>query len=933
MSLLRLLLGLCAVAFALSPANAQTRRAVVIGIDAYESAPAASANANSPFSARAVSNLPNAVADARAFAALLVSRFRFDPDDVVVLLDADATRDGILSALRSHLVDRSESGDTAVVYFVGHGSRIASRHPRARLGRDQTIVPFDARSGARDIWDKELAFILNDVLDRGAEVTAIFGSCYSGDIVRGSGPSSRAPASVPWITANAMDVYADLDAVLEDERGDPTRRGAIFLAASGEDQLAVAVSKSVEEGGARVDVRRGLFGWYLGQALRDAAIDEPSWMVFRRVKALMRAEPYRQDPRFEPSLERDDEIARRGRARPLFGAAPPGVDGRIVVGVIGAIGEVGASGEAGAINESGAADEAETILVDGGHALGLSHGCELIREGPRDEAGHRVVLERFVVERIVDLGQSIARRIGGSEPFDPAALAGQLLVVDAWGAPLEPLLRLHLPEPRPTGQNDQDLVAYAASLREALGERWLEDAVDIDPTHVLRRENGTWIFESGTESAMVHSALPPVEQITEALGSRLDARLVFELPVDAALIQALRETVESTLTFVDLTERSDADYVLIGRVHGGDVQVTWSRPVEARPSSGLARERSIPAMTRWSQSDDSDLRAALQQDVTSLARMRGWMVLESPPLERTFPYRLASHGLVLDPESGELVALHGAPLFFELAADAPPRFLRPRLVYMLAIEGASGEGHDVSNQVVDRTPVPSGGDRFVLRPAGVSDGVDEVLTFALLSSEIPLEDRSGLSWEAIRAEPRAPSNNRGTDERSGLEQLLAGVRGATRSGVRATAGRWSISRLQVRTTDRIPEPGSYELWCVRSPDRPERAVRTNRIVADRSGTLRVRAELVDTASDGVDRWRGGPHDDDAQPSVSVRVRGAGDAWSASSRAAADIALDVRAGDEVEIVCGDPFGASAPRKCFARVRLTLEYVSDEASTDR
>jgi len=121
---------------------------------------------------------------------LLRSRFGFEPGAVRVLLDHEATRDGILSALNTLAGEVGEE-DQVVFYFSGHGSWMEeiddgiSDEPDRR---DQTLVPVDSgrcdEHPPRDILDDEIYEWLLRVGEVTPFVTFIFDSCYAGTAVR-----------------------------------------------------------------------------------------------------------------------------------------------------------------------------------------------------------------------------------------------------------------------------------------------------------------------------------------------------------------------------------------------------------------------------------------------------------------------------------------------------------------------------------------------------------------------------------------------------------------------------------------------------------------------------------------------------------------------------------------------------------------------------
>lgn len=388
-----------------NPAAAQTHRALVVGIDQYSAAlagdrPRVEAACLGGPARESVPDLRGAVRDARDMAALLVARFGFDAANVALLLDEAATREAILQAFREQLIEPSEPGDVVVFHFSGHGSRIRNSASDSPNQLDQTLVPFDAHLGARDIWDKEVAALLHELLDRGVHVTASFDCCFSGSIARGEIGTRTAP----WDEREASEVYCDFEPVAGPS---PAARGALVLTASRDDQVAREVLDPLGD-------PRGLFTGSLIDVLRTVSPLEPARRVFLRVEARMRASGLVQDPGLEGLAPEDTQ-------RPLFGAAGSSGFGDVAVPLV-----------------HWFADSGEAHLRAGG-ALGLAPGAVLA--GPELEDGSRVRLE---VTEVTGPQDCLAVVVGG----DPAALRPgiDLFEVESWTSRGGAFLFVHVPD-------------------------------------------------------------------------------------------------------------------------------------------------------------------------------------------------------------------------------------------------------------------------------------------------------------------------------------------------------------------------------------------------------------------------------------------------------------------------------------------------------
>lgn len=116
-----------------------------------------------------------------------------------VLLNADATRKGITDAY-AHF-QQARAGDICVVYYSGHGYRIAAD---SRLWVDgdsfhEAIYTFDADSGGRGLANKELAYLLwkNTQHVDNLHLVEFFDCCNSGGITRAVGGDDTAVRTVP----------------------------------------------------------------------------------------------------------------------------------------------------------------------------------------------------------------------------------------------------------------------------------------------------------------------------------------------------------------------------------------------------------------------------------------------------------------------------------------------------------------------------------------------------------------------------------------------------------------------------------------------------------------------------------------------------------------------------------------------------------------
>ena len=199
--------------------TAQTRRALIIGINQYQSSTGAVIDAPSaidtphrtppskvarpPVSGRSRGgwqNLEGAVPDALAYRQMLIDVYHVPPENIIFLTDKKnaqdtglhaagvATAQRILDTFQTHLIDEAKPGDISLFIYAGHGSRTHNDKSDEYDKLDQTIVPADSEDGTPDIRDKELSRLYQKAASKKILLTVIADSCHSGGLSRGGGP-------------------------------------------------------------------------------------------------------------------------------------------------------------------------------------------------------------------------------------------------------------------------------------------------------------------------------------------------------------------------------------------------------------------------------------------------------------------------------------------------------------------------------------------------------------------------------------------------------------------------------------------------------------------------------------------------------------------------------------------------------------------------
>jgi caspase domain-containing protein len=756
-----LVVSACAIAAAAFPsvARAESRRALLVGIDKYVPAPAqtgakppgavASSSSSVSRSRGTWSNLDGAVNDVEEMQQILIARFGFDAADIHVLRNAEATRARVMTETTEWL-GRGEPGDVRLFFYAGHGSQVKNSLSEEADKLDESIVPADANVGALDIRDKELAALFNQALDNRLIVTVIFDSCHSGSIARG----------LPRPTRFRFIAPDDRDAADPARPRPPETREALVLSAAQDYQLAAETHDEQ-------DRPHGLFSWALLKTLRSMPVNQSAERMFLQIRALMQSGDVQQEPVLAATAER--------RAQPLLGVGTAGARGVVI-----AVQQVEPDG---------------SVILQGGLAAGIRKDAELRRAG--DSGGTPLRL------RVADepgLGRSRAVAVDGADT--KRLEAGTLFEVVRWTAPSAPALRVWL---GPTTFGIADVRRESAIVPSIAGDGVI--LID-DPTEATTGTN--LLVWNGREWEMESQGAPPTPvghqparaALTPLLaGTAAGNRLMVAIPTPSEVASALGVGAGTDNDAIEIVPTPDrADYLLLGRLRRNALEYAWVRPLA---TTEQARTSPLPARTDWVPLDDADpttTAGRLRQLALRLAAIRGWLQLDAPADSGQFPYHLAirntatgevrTSGPTKDGESYDVVLVRDA-------AMGSQGFTR-RFVYAFAIDSTGASTllfpGSAAGAVENRLPaaIPENGElpkEIPLRSFKVSApfGID---TFILLTSETQLADPAVLEGEAVRrAETRGASDP--------LSRLLAQKRAGTRGVSAPTPADWSIERLPI----------------------------------------------------------------------------------------------------------------------------------------
>ena len=127
----------------------------------------------------------------------------FKEQNIVVLKDAQATKEGILNGIQKYLIEKAKPGDICVFHFSGHGQQVYDDNGDETDGYDEALVtydsPMDYEPGVeRHLRDDAFGLKLEEVrqkLGEGGELVVLVDACHSGTSTRSNETKFRGTAT------------------------------------------------------------------------------------------------------------------------------------------------------------------------------------------------------------------------------------------------------------------------------------------------------------------------------------------------------------------------------------------------------------------------------------------------------------------------------------------------------------------------------------------------------------------------------------------------------------------------------------------------------------------------------------------------------------------------------------------------------------------
>jgi hypothetical protein len=739
---MRLILFTMLFVIAIKPVSAQVQKALIIGIDTYkpdgESAAADAGRAS-------WMNLDGCVNDAASVKDLVVAKYAFANNNVTTLFNQEASRSRIISEL-TRLAKEAKKGDVIFIYYAGHGSQVYNSLSTEADKKDESIVPADAYKGALDIRDKELAVLLNQILDSGALLTVIFDSCHSGSVGRGF---LNDPPKMRFIEESKKDAK---DATVPVP---PETRGALIISAAQDFEFA-------KEQRDENDIAHGAFTIALLKSLQQLSPDAPVSNIFTSITAIMKYYGKTQEPVLAANEER--------KAGTLFGLPKGVIKNRLTIGV--------------------SKSDQKGVELLGGYAFGLSEGIKLVGINKKD------TLE---IKEMRGANKSLAVIISGDKKN---IVPGSLFEVVNWSSGKAPALKIYIPGSSLSYQSVMDYSKVYQAYRKDPNVKWITNIGKSNPDKIFYFDKEQWVYSDAEKGkVMVGKTLTPASLLNS---TKKPAAVFVNFPPTEELSKQFIEHFSEFNNISIVSSANESQYSLVGRLNEKnelEYALVKSQVTIQDTTESLPEQTDFIAFT-GTKENAQQVAAQLSEYAFRIAKIRDWLMLTGPAgAKNKFPFALQfqyySSG---NPVTGNQVKINDTlSIYFKTDKEQGDWNGRKRYIYVFSIDSKGAmnlifpgiEGGNVENRfpITNSEGSPSVethlADILITPPAGADN-------YFMLTTEEAISNLSAFQQEGVLIRNRSAAG-------SALENLL--FTGTKSRNQVITPVNWSINKLIFRTTE------------------------------------------------------------------------------------------------------------------------------------
>ena len=518
-------------------------------------------------------------------------------------------------------------------------ARCAILYQRNLDKKDETVVPSDIwKEGVEDIRDKELGKLFNRFIDKGIKLTVILDCCHSGSMSRGF--TEEKPTYRFIADAN----YDSKDPSIEEAPESMTGNNFLMLSASQDAEPA-------EEQRDDNNMQHGAFTLALTTALSQSPVNETAENIFTKVRAILKSNGKNQEPVMAGSKERIHQT--------LFGIG----NGKLTDEALFVV--------------SGVMKNSQKIFVQGGFANGIYKENELAKIDNNDTSA--IIKIDSVLGINLSRGTITKGDINKIKPGDGFKIIN-------WVSSKAPLLKIYIPQNNFSYSNVLEFAAINKELKQSNKIKWINNLEANDPTSSIFFDDGNWFINKQNKNEIFNEKFTSLNILHHV---KSDSYLYFELPLNAALINVLKETFLKRKNIQLVSNSEDAQYTIYGTINKNGFPCYGLRRMQTSANDSL---ESMPVQTKFFELKANNIDAfktiadSINEYAMRLSKIRGWLHLTSPLNNKNnFAFHLELFNYTKNKMVGNEYKVNDS-ISMHLVSDSGFVFASKKYVYVFAID-------------------------------------------------------------------------------------------------------------------------------------------------------------------------------------------------------------------------------------------------------
>lgn len=562
----------------------QKKYALLIGIDEYIP------EGKSAVKNFRLGNLDGCINDVEAINEILITKFGFKNTEIKILLNANAGRDSIINNFKN-LANTAKKGDNVFIFYAGHGSQVTNSLSDETDKKDETIVPADAYLGIPDIRDKEVAVLLDNIVNNGIILTAIFDCCHSGSMARGLFDTKQ--DKLRWC---APDLKNDSKDGSVSPR--PEDKGALIISAAQDDEPA-------SEFRMNNNTPHGAFTYGFIQAMNSLPATASAEQIFLSIRSILKYNNKKQEPVIAGINSRLQSN--------LLGIPNANIPKQSLIALINPISET-------------------EILLQAGYVSGIDVGYTLIHYTNKDT----IIVE---ITEVQSANKSSAKIISGN--FS-SLKSGDMFEVYTTITHTNSVLSIFLPDTISYHTLFPTMETFFNQLSAYPDLKIVSNPNKESITHSLFYQKGHWILMDSKSVVQDIGSILTANKVNKLINGK--ASIYLSIPLFSEVYLEFIKTFKDDKRIKINKNCNESDYVFNGRWNNNSIEYGLINPIidEISKNTRLI----LPSYTDYYvMNTNKDVLSkgfsSISELILKISRIKRWLTLQTPTDDGYFPFYLS----------------------------------------------------------------------------------------------------------------------------------------------------------------------------------------------------------------------------------------------------------------------------------------------------